>query len=324
MAETTQHNSADEAILMEAQRDALGHFQLKLGMLNPDMPIEEQLQSLSKYHDIPNIDSIKNGETQLKEGYINDFFLSQVKDFFKNYPQAYDLLGQQSDNILADYAALGIKYHLLSSGEKDKSFREKSIRAYYEYLPKYEQYLSDYIRNNGNYQLTQSTPEGIAAYIDLNKQHEEILSGFDGPLSSGKLINAVMVNLFPKIKNLRETGISEYYYNRAVSDMIVGKFKAYGFLLVHMAKGGAMVLQTVIEPASEPLGMNGIYNKLLEVEGALDLDEDQRKDVADIKAGIEALKKNNIGQSGGSGCFGTLLLLATAATGLVASLVIIL
>ena len=324
MAETTQHNSADKAILMEAQRDALGHFQLKLGMLNPDMPIEEQLQSLSKYHNIPNIDSIKNGETQLKEGYINDFFLSQVKDFFKNYPKAYDLLGQQSDNILADYAALGIKYHLLSSGEKDKSFREKSMRAYYEYLPKYEQYLLDYIRNNGNYQLTQSTPEGITAYIDLNKQHEEILSGFDGPLSSGKLINAVMVNLFPKIKNLRETGISEYYYNRAVSDMIVGKFKAYGFLLVHMAKGGAMVLQTVIEPASEPLGMNGIYNKLLEVEGALDLDEDQRKDVADIKAGIEALKKNNIGQSGGSGCFGILLLLATAATGLVASLVIIL
>lgn len=122
---------------MEAHRDALGHFQLKLGMLNPDMPIEEQLRSLSKYHDIPDIESIKNGETQLKDGYINDFFLSQVKDFFNRYPKAYDMLGQQSDNILADYAALGIKYHLLSSGEKDKSFREKSIRAYYEYLPKY-------------------------------------------------------------------------------------------------------------------------------------------------------------------------------------------
>ena len=85
-----------------------------------------------------------------------------------------------------------------------------------------------------------------------------------------------------------------------------------------------MVLQTVIEPASEPLGMNGIYNKLLELEGSLDLDADEKKDVDDIKAGIEALEKNNIGKSGGSGCFGALLLLATAATGLVASLVIIL
>lgn len=85
-----------------------------------------------------------------------------------------------------------------------------------------------------------------------------------------------------------------------------------------------MVLQTVIEPASAPLGMDGIYNKLLEAEEALDLNEDEKKDVADIKAGIEALKKNNIGQSGGSGCFGALLLLATAATGLVVSLVIIL
>lgn len=324
MAETTQNNSEEEAILMEAHRDALGHFQLKLGMLNPDMPIEEQLQSLSKYNDIPDIESIKNGETQLKDGYINDFFLSQVEDFFKSYPKAYDLLGQQSDNILADYAALGIKYHLLSSGEKDKSFREKSIQAYYGYLPKYEQYLLEYIRTNGNYQLTQSSPEGLAAYINLNKQHEEILSGFDGPLSSGRLINAVMVKLFPKIKALRETGISEYYYNRAISDMIIGKFKAYGFLLVQMAKGGAMVLQTVIEPASQPLGINGIYDMLLEVEGAFNLDEDQTKDIADLKAGIEALKKNHVGPSGGSGCLGALLLLATATTGLVASLVIIL
>jgi len=324
MAETTQNNSAEEAILMEAQRNALGHFQLKLGMLNPDMSIEEQLQILSKYHDIPDIESIKKGDTQLKEGYINDFFLSQVKDFFKRNPKAFDLLGKQSDDILADYAALGIKYHLLSSGEKDRSFREKSIRAYYEYLPKYEHYLLGYIRNNKNYHLTQSSPEGLNAYIELNKQHEEILDEFDNPMSSGKLINAVMVKLFPKIINLKETGISEYYYNRAVSDMIIGKFKAYGHLLVHMAKGGAMVLQTVIEPASEPLGMNGIYNKLLEVEMSLDLKEEQKKDIADIKAGIEALRKNNIGQSGGSGCFGTLLLLATAATGLVASLVIIL
>ncbi len=324
MAETPQNNRAEEAILMEAHRDALGHFQLKLGMLNPDMPIEEQLQSLSKYHDIPDIASIKNGETQLSDGYINDFFLSQVKDFFKSYPKAYDLLGQKSDNILADYAALGIKYHLLGSGEKDKSFREKAIRAYYEYLPKYEQYLLDYIRENGNYQLTKSNPQSLDAYIDLNKQHEEILSGFEGPLSSGKLINAVMVKLFPKIKELKETGISEYYYNRAISDMIIGKFKAYGFLLVQMAKGGAMVLQTVIEPASQPLGINGIYDKLLEVEGAFDLDAEQKKDISELKAGIEALRKNHVGQNGGSGCFGTLLLFATAATGLVASLVIIL
>ena len=277
MAETSQNNGAEEAILMEAQRDALGHFQLKLGMLISDMPIEDQLPILSKYHNIPDIEAIKNGDTQLKEGYINDFFLSQVKDFFKRNPKAFDLLGSQSDNISEDYAALGIKYHLLSSGEKDKSFREKSIRAYYEYLSKYEQYLLDYIRDNENYNLTQSSPEGIDAYIELNKQHEDILSEFDHPMSSGKLINAVMVKLFSKIKNLKETGISEYYYNRAVSDMFIGKFKTYGLLLVHMANGGPMVLQTVIEPASEPLGVNGIYNKLLEVEGSLDLDEDKKR-----------------------------------------------
>lgn len=322
MAETNQNN-ATEATLMEAKRDGLGHFQLKLGMLNPDMSIEEQLQSLSKYHDVPNIESIKNGETQLKNGYINDFFLSQVEDFFKNNPKAYDLLGQKSDNILTDYAALGIKYHLLGSEDKDKSFREKSIQAYYEYLPKYEQYLLNHIQSSKNYHLTLSTPEGLNAYIELNKLHEDILNEFGDPLSSGKLINAVMVKLFPKIKTIKETGISDYFYKRAISDMIIGKFKAYGFLLVHMAKGGAMVLQTVIDPASEPLGVNGIYNKLLEVEDAFDLDDEQIKEIAEIKAGIEMLKKNHIGQTGGSGCLGTLLLLATAATGLFASLVII-
>ena len=322
--EEQQNKAAEEAVLMEAQLDALEHLQLKLGMLNLDMPIEDQLQSLSKYHDIPNIESVKNGGTQLNDGYIKDFFLSQVKDFFDNYPKTYDLLEEQSGNILADFAVLGFKYHLFSSGEKDKSFREKSIQAYYKYLPKYEQYLLDYIRDNKNYNLTQSTPEGLDAYVELNKQHEEILSGFEGPLSLGKLINAAMVSLFPKVKNIKEAGISEYYYNRAVSDMIIGKFKVYGLLLVRMAKGGAPVLDIFIEHASEPLGMNGIYNKLLEVESALDLGEDQRKEVADIKAGIDALKKNNFGQSGNSGCFGTLLLLATAATGLVASLVIIL
>lgn len=144
-----QHNkAAEEAVLMEAARDGLGHFQLKLGMLRPDMTIEEQLQILSKYHEIPSVESIKKGGTQLQAGYINDFFIDQVKRFFDKFPKAYDLIGQKQDDIMLDYAALGIKYHLLGSGEKDKSFREKALKAYYEYLPLYEQYLLDYIRDN--------------------------------------------------------------------------------------------------------------------------------------------------------------------------------
>lgn len=322
--EEQQNKAAEEAILMEAARDGLGHFQLKLGMLKPDMTIEEQLQILSKYHDIPSVEAIKNGETQLKPGYINDFFVDQVKKFFEKFPKAYDLLGQKQDDIMLDYAALGLKYHLLSTGEKDKSFREKAIKAYYEYLPLYESYLLSLIQKDGKYELTQSSKEGLNTYIDLNNQHESILSAFEGPLASGKLINEVMTKLYPKIKILNESGISEYYYNRAVSDMILGKFKAYVYLLAHMAKGGPTVLHTVIEPASEPLGIGGILNKLVEVETTLNLDDDQRKEVVELKTAIETVKKGHGGGSSNSGCFGTLLLLVTAASGLLASLILIL
>lgn len=321
--EEQQNKTAEEAVLMEAARDGLGHFQLKLGMLKPDMTIEEQLQILSKYHDIPSVEAIKNGETQLQEGYINDFFIEEVKQFFKKFPKAYDLIGEKNDDIMLDYAALGLKYHLLSSGDRDKAFREKAIKSYYDYLPKYESYLLNLIQRENRYDLTQSSNGGLDTYVDLNNQHESILSGFEGPLASGKLINEVMTKLFPKINLLKDSGISEYYYNRAVSDMIIGKFKAYVYLLAHMAKGGPTILHTVIEPASEPLGISGIYNKLVEVEASLTFDEDQRKEIAELKTAIETVKKGHGGGSDNSGCFGTLLLLATAASGLLASLILI-
>lgn len=52
-----------------------------------------------------------------------------------------------------------------------------------------------------------------------------------------------------------------------------------------------MVLQTVIEPASAPLGMDGIYNKLLEVEEALNLNEDEKKTLPTLKLVLKLLKR---------------------------------
>lgn len=83
--EEQQNKAPEEAVLMEAARDGLGHFQLKLGMLRPDMTIEEQLQILSKYHEIPSVESIKKGETQLQAGYINDFSLTKSRDSSINF-----------------------------------------------------------------------------------------------------------------------------------------------------------------------------------------------------------------------------------------------
>lgn len=324
MPEFIKKESSEEIALLAAQRDALGRFQLKLGILDPSMPIEKQIQRLSKYHDMPDIESIKKGDTQLAEGYIKDFFMSQVEDFFISHPKAYELIGKKYDDILLDYAALGIKIRLNHySSENDSNFRDKVIQAYYDYLTKYEQFLLNHIKCSGSYQLTLSSAEGLKAYIELDREHVDILNQAGGPMASGKLINEVMIRLFPKIKNLRDTGVSEYYFNRAVSDMIIGKFKAYEYFLMQMSKGGIKTLQSVLEPASEPLGMNGIHGKLSEVEEAFDLNEDQKMMISDLKSALESLQNNNTGKGNNTGCLGALMLCASATFGLLALMFIV-
>lgn len=314
--EQVQKNEQEEArkiaLKTEAYRDGLGHLQLKLGMIDQTMPIEEQLKELSNYHKIPDVESVKRGETQLSKGYINDFFEEQVSKYFQEFPQAYEVLGDKSENSLENYAALGIKYYLLRGENKDENLRRQSIQAYYDYLVRYEEWLMNHIHNNKEYSLTLSTPEGFEEYYALQKKHNALLERYSGPLSSGKLINETMTVLYPAVKTLKEKGLSDYLYDLSVSNMIVGKFKGFGYFVIHMAKGGQAVLQTAITPAAEPLGVDGIYSKICQVESELDMSEENKKTIADVKMGLEALKKNYGSSNNNGGCFGMLLLLLSA------------
>ena len=313
--EQEQKNEQEEArkiaLKTEAYRDGLGHLQLKLGMIDLNMPIEEQLKDLSNYHKVPDVESVKRGETQLSKGNINDFFEEQVSKYFQEFPHAYEVLGEKSENPMENYAALGIKYYLLRGESKDEEFRRLSIQAYYDYLVKYEEWLLKHVHNNKAYSLTVSTPEGYEAYYDLYIKHKSIIDKYNGPLDSGKLINDTMKDLFPLIKTLKERGLSDYLFELAVTNMIVGKFKAFGYFLIHMAKGGQVILQTVLPNATDPLGVDGIYSKLCQVESELEMIEEQKKTMADVKSGLEALRKN-YGNSSNGGCFGMLLLLLSA------------
>ncbi|MCM1490026.1 MAG: hypothetical protein NC095_04290 [Muribaculum sp.] len=315
MMEQEQKNEQEEArkiaLKTEAYRDGLGHLQLKLGMIDLNMPIEEQLKELSNYHKVPDVEAVKRGETQLSKGYINDFFEEQVSKYFQDFPHAYEVLGKKSENPLENYAALGIKYYLLRGENKDEELRRQSIQAYYDYLVRYEEWLLKHIHNDKDYSLTVSTPEGYEAYYDLFFKHKSIIDKYNGPLDSGKLINETMRDLFPLIKTLKERGLSDYLFELAVTNMIVGKFQAFGYFLIHMAKGGQVILQTVLPNATEPLGVDGIYSKLCQVESELEMTDEQKKTVADVKSGLEALRKK-YGNSSNGGCFGTLLLLLSA------------
>lgn len=311
--EQEQNNAQEEALEIalkaEAFRDGLGHLRIKLGMINPDMPIEEQLEDLADYHKVPDPEAIKLGENQLVDGYIKNFFESQVKKYFQDYPQAYDVLDEKSDNLLVDYAALGVKYNILRGGERDETFRRQSIDAYYRYLVEYEEWLLDHIHDNKEYSLTQSTPEGFEAYYALQRKHTSIVDDNKNPMEAGKLINEVMNKLFPDVKTLKEKGLSDYLYDLSVTNMIVGKYEALGHFLIYMGKDGQMILQTVLPHATEPLGIDGIYSNICQVENELEMSEDNRKTITDVKAVVEALRKNYGGNPSNGGCFGMLLLL---------------
>lgn len=328
MMEQEQKNNQEEArkiaLKTEAYHNGLGHFQLKLGMIDQNMPVEEQLKELSNYHKVPDVDAVKRGETQLSKGYINDFFEKQVSKYFQEFPHAYEVLGEKSENPMENYAALGIKYYLLRGESKDEELRHLSIQAYYDYLVRYEEWLLKHIHNDKDYSLTVSTPEGYEAYYDLYLKHKSIMDKYNGPLDSGKIINETMSDLFPLIKTLKEKGVSDYLFELAVTNMIIGKFQAFGYFLINMAKGGQVILQTVLPNATAPIGVDGIYSKLCQVESELEMTEEQKKTVVDIKSGLEALRKN-YGNSSNGGCLGMLLLLLSAgASGLTMMLALIL
>lgn len=91
-----QEEARQAALKAEAYRSGLGHLQLKLGMLDPDSPIEVQFEELADYNKIPDLETIKRGETQLTEGYMRDFFEEQVAKYFQEHPQAYEILGKKN------------------------------------------------------------------------------------------------------------------------------------------------------------------------------------------------------------------------------------
>lgn len=324
MSEETkeQKEAREKKRQMYIHRDALGHLQLKLGMLSNDMPIEKQLTILSDYHNIPDVETIKRGENQIQEGYINDIFREMVKTFFEENPSAYELLDEKSDDILIDYAALGIKLYLLTGDKADEEYRKDVIRKYFSLLPYYEGQVFNHIHFSQNYELIDMKSSAFEAYFALHQKHQKILDSFKGGLDVGRLISDAVTVLYPEIITLKEKGVSQNYYDRAVGDMILAKFNAYAALLIHLGKGVPGGMSLVLEPASKPLGINGIYNKLEQVESTLELSEDNRKLLENVKTAINSIRKAT-GSTSSGGCFGTLLLLLTAASGLVTSLIFI-
>ncbi len=217
---------------------------------------------------------------------------------------------------MEDYAALDLKYHLLRGEDASDDLRRQSINAYYHYLTQYHNWLLNHIHKNKKYALTLSTPDGFEEFYTVHRKHDSILGQHGNPLTVGQLINATMTELFPIVRTLKEKGASDYFYEFAIDNMLINKFRAFSAFAMDMAQGGPTIINNLLPQVSSPLGVNGIYSNLCKMENELELTEEQKRTVADLKSGVNMLRETHSSSSNG-GCFGMLLLLLSAgATGL--------
>jgi len=296
--------------------DAISYFNLKLTAINNDTPIEKQIKYLSDYHDILSIEEIKSKEYKI-DSYRKEFMDCLYKKYFEDFPEMLEKLhDKKTDNDMANFYGLRLLSYLFKASETDKSERKKQIEAYYDILPKYHDFLNDYIVNNQRWDLTINTKEAFLAYYEIEKEHDILLQKYSSPLDISCLIRDVSSTLVDKIAKLKELGIDDDTYRNLVSNVVIGKFRALRFLMNEMAGGGANVLEIVSGVVFDKWPIHDVYGAAAEVEYKLTLTEEQKEQMAKVNKMLEYLGINGLAptKSSGTGCMLILLLLMIPAS----------
>ena len=295
----------------EVMGEAISHFNIKLGDIKNERPLEEQIKQLSNYHDVPSVEDIKGGKNNV-DSYRKVFMDSLYNQYFKDFPEMLERLGdKKSDDNMVNFLALRVQAFLFSSSEEDDSKRKEIITKYYNILPKYIDFLIKFIVDNQKWELTINNKDAFMAYYEIENEHKVLLAKYPSPLDIPYMIRDVRMNFVDKISNLKHLGIDEDTYNRVVSNVVVGKFLALKFIMNKMAGGGAGVVGSVAGLLFQKYSLNDISKTVDEVEEKLSLDEHQIKQMADVKKMLDFFRKEGFASSSssGSGCMLVLLLM---------------
>ena len=313
---TPEQIAAEKRQEAQTMGEAISHFDLKMGMINNEMPIEEQIKTLANYHDIPSIEDIKEGATQ-HDSYRLDFMNSLYNQYFIDYPEMLERLGEKkTDNNLLNFHLLRFMDFLYKSKEYDKEKSAAAIKAYYDILPKYKNFLINYIINNQRWDLTINSKDAFMEYADVYNEHQKLLGNLSSHMQIASLIKDTRNLLFEKVINLKTTGIDQKTYNDVVSDVIIGKFLGLRIVLNSMAEGGVTTLGLLASLIFKEYSIKDIKSFACEVEEKLSLNEEQQKEIDETKKMLDLLLKNGIGgsSSSDSGCFSILLLMLIPAS----------
>lgn len=308
---TPEQLLADKLYESEVMLEAISHFSIKLGAIKNDMPIEEQIILLSKYYDVPSAEDIKGGRNNV-DLYRKVFMDNLYNQYFRDFPEMLEYLGDKksADNSV-NFRALRVRAFVLGSPEEDESKRKERINKYYDILPKYIDYLIKFIVDNQKWELTINTKNAFLAYFEIEKEHKSILAKYPSPLDIPYLIRDVRENMIDKISTLKQLGIDDDTYNRVVSNVVIGKFLAFQYIMNEMAGGGSGVIGTVAGLFFQKYSLKDICSAVDEVEEKLVLDDQQKKQMDDVKKMLGFFRKEGFASSSssGSGCMLVLLLM---------------
>jgi len=293
--------------------DAISHFNIKLGAVKNESPIEEQIKYLLKYNDIPSVEEVKANKNKL-DSYRLDFMKTLYDKYFTDYPEILEKLGdKKTDNNMANFAMLDVMHFLFQPTETKETDRKENIKPYFtDILPKYQEFLINYIVNNQAWSLTINSKEAFLLYQEICEQHKQILAKYPSPTDIALLIRDVRNNLVDKIAQLKQLDIDDDTYARLVTDVVIGKYKALKFILNEMAGGGPDVLNTFISLITKEYPFSEIYIFSSEVQDKLVLDNEQKEYMNEITQILEGLYQKGFGNSSngsGSGCMLVFLLL---------------
>ena len=314
---TPEQKAAEKLMRAQAIGNAISHFSMKLGVIKNETPIEEQLKLLSDYHNAPSIEEIK-GEGNKIDSYRQEFMEQLYEKYFVDYPEMLERLGEKkTDNNMANFYALRVMAFLYSSSEEDSQKRKDNIEAYYKLLPQYQNYLTKYIVDNQKWELTINSKEAFLAYKDVCDLNQEVLEKYpNAGTQITLLIKETRSSLFEKVAYLKEVGLDDETYKTVVTNVVIGKYLALKFILNKMAEGGAGALGLFSNMIFKEYSLKDVYVSACEVQDKFSLDEDQKKQMADVKKMLEFLQSKGVdsSSSSGSGCMVVLLLMIIPAS----------
>ena len=311
MAQETQQERLRDATAM---RDAILLFQLKLGQIKNDMPIESQIEYLSNYNDLPKKEEASNDTV---DSYRLDFQNSLFNQYFKKYPETRELLGEKkTDNDQADFTQLCLMDFLLS-GTDEKEMDISHVKAYNKITLDYRDFLVNYIISNEKWQLTTNSIESFKLYSDIKNSFVDIIKNYKGGLTIDETIRDVNNRLVDQVIQLKQMGFDEKSFATLVTEVILSPYKIFNHLVGQMSKGGADILAIFFnhQGAFEEYSVKQIYDSVNSIKSKGILNETQSEVLDETQEIIQSLDAMGVTSATGSatgskGCLGFLMLLA--------------